>query len=604
MKEDFDVFRVPNISQGIALDNAGDGLTFRKELIYVNEPDEFFIKKTEDNEQTFQIGQKHLEHWEKTGNQMLKNGLKIPTPIKHSDEPERNRGQIKRFEIDYNDSGRLALFGIVKFRDAEAAKLAASTDVSIFVPNKPVIDGLGRKYEMPIRHVCFTDYPVIPGLGEFESIAASFELSRIPFVDRVRDEVRKSKAWSDSYMKEKYPDGKGGILRPNIKKDVHDTVKKGVHAAKRFFGDVKKSFGESVRDDVQPVKNVVHKLKSAVRTRTDDALKATTRRVAEHTRDAIKEVVHEEFHKAKAHILGAPRRFLKSLPHKRLGLGVAAGAAGASYLIRQHLSKNPKEVAASLELSRTQKRKPRPPKAIVPPVKKPRGIAATRAVASSAKNAPIRAAAARKFGKHISIATAALIGAGVLHELHHHAFGDHSDELSNSLTLDYQGKDGKMRKEDGTFAKNPNSKTALRNKARGERRAFGSARASTSGETGLPSYKASIQHVLHNINDYYHADKNELNSGSNFLRAGKHVGVGSLHAGVAALGGAGVYKYGKAFGKHALHSAGGIASKGSHRNLIATIAALGAAGLGAEGMSAHFHAAGQHIRAALRPRKK
>lgn len=170
-------FHIPRTAEGIALEEDATGLTFRKELIYENVPGENFIKKTPKGEQEFTVDTEKLEHWANSGNEMIASGIRVPLPIKHTDNPEAGRGEVLEYELGVNDEGRNALYGILKFRDAEAAKLAKSTDVSIFVPNDTVYDCFGKPYEHVIRHVCLTDYPVIKKLGRFEAIAASFELS-------------------------------------------------------------------------------------------------------------------------------------------------------------------------------------------------------------------------------------------------------------------------------------------------------------------------------------------------------------------------------------------------------------------------------------------
>lgn len=152
-------------------DGEWDGLTFRKELIYADD----FHKRNATSDQKFTIDEMKLAHWEHVGNQMIADGVKVPTPLKHTDSPEANRGQIIRYERGTNSKGVPALYGVVKFRDAEAAKLANSTDISIFVPETPFYNGKGKKYEYGIRHVALTDYPVIPGLEGFIPIAASFD---------------------------------------------------------------------------------------------------------------------------------------------------------------------------------------------------------------------------------------------------------------------------------------------------------------------------------------------------------------------------------------------------------------------------------------------
>lgn len=168
------LLHVRNVEPGQPLHLEGeewDGLTFRKELIYADS----FVKRNDTTHQAFTIDEMKLAHWERTGNEMIADGVKVPTPLKHTDSPEASRGHIIRYERGVNSRGVPALYGIFKFRDAEAAKLAATTDISIYVPEKPVYNGHGKKYEYPIRHVALTDYPVINGLEPFQPIAASYD---------------------------------------------------------------------------------------------------------------------------------------------------------------------------------------------------------------------------------------------------------------------------------------------------------------------------------------------------------------------------------------------------------------------------------------------
>ena len=71
-------------------------------------------------------------------------------------------------ELGRNERGLPALYGCVRFRDGFDPD---DSQVSIHVPPQ-FTDGLGRTYVRPIRHVAITDYPVIPGLGRFEALAA------------------------------------------------------------------------------------------------------------------------------------------------------------------------------------------------------------------------------------------------------------------------------------------------------------------------------------------------------------------------------------------------------------------------------------------------
>lgn len=143
---------------------------YRKELIHVGD----FVKRDKRGEQRFSVDEVLLNHWQRTHRELVANGIQVPLPLDHSESVEHNRGEIVDMEVGVNDSGMPALFGIVKFRDAEAEKMASTANVSIYVPPE-FIDGKNRKYVRPIRHVALTDYPVIPGLGKFQAIAASFE---------------------------------------------------------------------------------------------------------------------------------------------------------------------------------------------------------------------------------------------------------------------------------------------------------------------------------------------------------------------------------------------------------------------------------------------
>lgn len=138
--------------------------TYIKELIYEGD--------FESNNLNFSVDEKMIDHWADTHRSMVDNGLSVPLPIKHTDDPEANRGRVVNMYAGHNPSGKYALYGKVEFRDAEAAKIAKTSQVSIFSPPE-FTDGKGVKYTRPITHVALTDYPVIPKLQGFESISAS-----------------------------------------------------------------------------------------------------------------------------------------------------------------------------------------------------------------------------------------------------------------------------------------------------------------------------------------------------------------------------------------------------------------------------------------------
>lgn len=158
-------FVVPDTSP-LALSVANDPLLFRKELIYAGT----FEKKTDNIK--FSVDEQTLRHWHNTFIAMSANGIEIPVPKEHTTDPDAKRGTLIKTEIALNPKGLPALFGFIRFKDAESAKQGKHNNVSIFVPND-FTDGKSNTYYRPIAHVALTDYPVIPGLGKFESIALS-----------------------------------------------------------------------------------------------------------------------------------------------------------------------------------------------------------------------------------------------------------------------------------------------------------------------------------------------------------------------------------------------------------------------------------------------
>lgn len=144
------------------------GLTFRKEVIYVGT---FSAPQPDGSRQTFSVDKADLEHWRKSVELQLENGILVDVPIGHTTNPEASRGKVVGAEVDKNSRGEDALFLHIEFADAQAAKLAKTTQVSIFSPPSWT-DGTGKTYTRPLRHVALTQQPVIPKLDAFTLIAS------------------------------------------------------------------------------------------------------------------------------------------------------------------------------------------------------------------------------------------------------------------------------------------------------------------------------------------------------------------------------------------------------------------------------------------------
>lgn len=162
------------------------GLTFRKEVIYVGT---FFAPQPDGTRQKFSVELADLKRWKQSVDLQLERGVLIDVPKGHTTDPEASKGKVVGATVDKNSRGEDALFLDIQFADAESAKLAKTTQVSIFSPPEWQ-DGLGNTYSRPIRHVALTQQPVIPKLDAFTLIASLDEGSdQMNLLQQICDQI-------------------------------------------------------------------------------------------------------------------------------------------------------------------------------------------------------------------------------------------------------------------------------------------------------------------------------------------------------------------------------------------------------------------------------
>lgn len=144
----------------LSTDASSKAKVYKKELIRVGK----YYKESAGIK--FEVTAETLMHWVNTFKQFLINGLKVPIPSNHWDT-DSNNGYLQDVFIEGE-----SLFGIIVLYGANVDTLASTNDVSIYCPVE-YTDGAGNMYFRPIVHVALTPYPVIPGLKEFEALAAS-----------------------------------------------------------------------------------------------------------------------------------------------------------------------------------------------------------------------------------------------------------------------------------------------------------------------------------------------------------------------------------------------------------------------------------------------
>jgi len=163
----------PNDLDGFALSSVDD-LLYEKQHAYVGQ----FYKSADDVE--FEITEATIDHWIKTQDDLICEGVEIPMPLEHEnrDNPEMRRATAGAYNKKLDSKGRVSLFGQVKFRDRQAAKDLKESQTSIYA-ERELVTGKGNRYSIPITHVAFTDYPVLPGMDKFVAIAASLKATPV-----------------------------------------------------------------------------------------------------------------------------------------------------------------------------------------------------------------------------------------------------------------------------------------------------------------------------------------------------------------------------------------------------------------------------------------
>lgn len=162
-------------------------LKWRKEVLPVGH-----WEKLDENGEglSFDADEKLLSHLVDSVNKLRSNGVTIPYAKSHDgwELAENKYGEIVGASVGRNSRGKKSFFIDVQFDSESAAKECTKTDSSVGIPDK-FFDGAGNEYHHPLRHVAATNAPVIPGLGRWQAIAASFA-KQINGINLTRDGIR------------------------------------------------------------------------------------------------------------------------------------------------------------------------------------------------------------------------------------------------------------------------------------------------------------------------------------------------------------------------------------------------------------------------------
>lgn len=151
------------VAEGNLVTDENRGRVFKKEVIYSG--------RFQKGEQDFEIDSGLINHWVKSVDLQLANGVRIDLTSGHptEDDPTASRGKVIGAEAGKNEEDLDALYLFVEFANDDYVGLADTAEASIFSPPS-YTDGKGNDYFRPLRGLALTQDPVIPKLAGFDLV--------------------------------------------------------------------------------------------------------------------------------------------------------------------------------------------------------------------------------------------------------------------------------------------------------------------------------------------------------------------------------------------------------------------------------------------------
>lgn len=123
---------------------------------------------------TFDVPVKRLKHWADSFAKMKAAGIKVPVPLGHTTDPEKNRGEVVDMFVEGD-----TLYGVIDLIGHDSLPLASRAEVSIFA-EPTMMSGDGQRYDDVITHVALVTDPVVNNQDGFTPVAASRGEVRVP----------------------------------------------------------------------------------------------------------------------------------------------------------------------------------------------------------------------------------------------------------------------------------------------------------------------------------------------------------------------------------------------------------------------------------------
>ena len=145
-------------------------LRFEKEVVYVGS----FAQWDPNGKlaMQFDVDETDIDNWIAQHDAQIAAGLEVVMPVGHTTDPRARGADAIKLTKKLDSKGRLGLFVLGEFKDEKSKQDLAKSQVSLFSP--PAFKHGANAFRRPIRHIAFTDNPVVGGLDRLQTIAASY----------------------------------------------------------------------------------------------------------------------------------------------------------------------------------------------------------------------------------------------------------------------------------------------------------------------------------------------------------------------------------------------------------------------------------------------
>jgi hypothetical protein len=166
-----DNISIKGLNQAISLGEKSSRL-YKKQVAYVGQFGQYDHKTGKLVSEPVKITKEEIDHWVRSVKEQAADGVAIPMQKTHNPTTSVDEayGNVIDAVAEADDKGRYSMYFICEFGDEKKAEVANVADCSIYQPPS-YVNGVGKLYTRPVRHLMLTTAPTIPDMGKFVALS-------------------------------------------------------------------------------------------------------------------------------------------------------------------------------------------------------------------------------------------------------------------------------------------------------------------------------------------------------------------------------------------------------------------------------------------------